>query len=255
MNEFLHSLRSNTKDKRYNRNHRRSNEGNHYNRDNNRKPYNARNQQNNNYEKSAINQELLESVKSYLENIVVNQNYLLETSERKAVAEERKATAMESIAVSISKMAGISSTEIMEELKSYEPVPPVKRVQKPSVQKGTEKEITQKENNTQQVAEEKKVEVVQEKPIEQKQEKPVEQKQEKPVEQKQEKSIVSGETDRAKSLISMSKEEVMDEITKMRNEGSTYDQIANYLTEQKLPTFSGRGSWHAQTIHRLYQKS
>ena len=42
-------------------------------------------------------------------------------------------------------------------------------------------------------------------------------------------------------------------IAQMRKEGATYDQIAAYLTDNKFPTFSSRGRWHAQTIHRLCQ--
>jgi rubrerythrin len=32
----------------------------------------------------------------------------------------------------------------------------------------------------------------------------------------------------------------------------TYEEVAAYLEKNKIPTFSGRGRWHAQTIHRLY---
>ena len=31
----------------------------------------------------------------------------------------------------------------------------------------------------------------------------------------------------------------------------TLEQVADYLTKNNIPTFSGRGRWHAQTIHRL----
>ncbi len=43
----------------------------------------------------------------------------------------------------------------------------------------------------------------------------------------------------------------MNIIQTMRNEGATYDQIAKHLVDLGQPTFSGRGEWHAQTIHRL----
>ena len=43
-------------------------------------------------------------------------------------------------------------------------------------------------------------------------------------------------------------------IRSMRKSGSTYDQIAGYLDEQQIPTFSNKGRWHAQTIHRICQK-
>jgi len=50
------------------------------------------------------------------------------------------------------------------------------------------------------------------------------------------------------------REEVMDIIHTMRKQGATYDQVAKHLVELGQPTFSGRGEWHAQTIHRLCSK-
>ena len=50
------------------------------------------------------------------------------------------------------------------------------------------------------------------------------------------------------------RDEVMDMIHTMRKQGATYDQIAKHLVELGQPTFSGRGEWHAQTIHRLCSK-
>ena len=47
------------------------------------------------------------------------------------------------------------------------------------------------------------------------------------------------------------KDEVIDIIRSMREERATYAEIAEVLTEKGIPTFSGRGDWHAQTIHRL----
>ena len=50
------------------------------------------------------------------------------------------------------------------------------------------------------------------------------------------------------------REKVMDIIHTMRDQGATYDQIAKHLVGLGQPTFSGRGEWHAQTIHRLCSK-
>jgi len=47
---------------------------------------------------------------------------------------------------------------------------------------------------------------------------------------------------------------IMDIIHSMRAEGATFDQVASHLVELGQPTFSGRGEWHAQTIHRLCNK-
>ncbi len=44
---------------------------------------------------------------------------------------------------------------------------------------------------------------------------------------------------------------VLDMIFSMRNNSSTYNEIANYLIKKNIPTFSGKGRWHAQTIHRI----
>lgn len=50
------------------------------------------------------------------------------------------------------------------------------------------------------------------------------------------------------------RDRVVQLIRTMRKNGSTYDQIAGYLDQQQIPTFSNKGKWHAQTIHRLCQK-
>ena len=47
------------------------------------------------------------------------------------------------------------------------------------------------------------------------------------------------------------REKVMQIIESMREKGATFDQVAKYLVEINQPTFSGRGEWHAQTVHRL----
>lgn len=48
------------------------------------------------------------------------------------------------------------------------------------------------------------------------------------------------------------KKKILEMIQKLRLENTTYEEISDYLNQQKVPTFSGRGRWHAQTIHRLY---
>lgn len=52
----------------------------------------------------------------------------------------------------------------------------------------------------------------------------------------------------------LGRDEVMEIIHTMRADGATYDQVASRLIELGQPTFSGRGEWHAQTIHRLCGK-
>ncbi|WP_022664789.1 hypothetical protein [Desulfospira joergensenii] len=52
----------------------------------------------------------------------------------------------------------------------------------------------------------------------------------------------------------MGREEIMEIINSMREQGATFDQVAKRLIELGQPTFSGRGEWHAQTVHRLCSK-
>jgi len=47
------------------------------------------------------------------------------------------------------------------------------------------------------------------------------------------------------------KDEILALIRTMRKNEATFAAIADYLKEKGIPTFSGRGEWHAQTIHRL----
>ena len=53
----------------------------------------------------------------------------------------------------------------------------------------------------------------------------------------------------------MSRENIVQIIHEMYDSGSTYNEIAQYLASKNIPTFSGRGNWHAQTIHRLYKEA
>lgn len=47
------------------------------------------------------------------------------------------------------------------------------------------------------------------------------------------------------------KDDIISIINRMRDQGATFATIAEYLSDKGIPTFSGRGHWHAQTIHRL----
>ncbi len=54
-----------------------------------------------------------------------------------------------------------------------------------------------------------------------------------------------------KPLNSMPREDVLNIILSMREEGATYGKIADHLEDENIPTFSRKGKWHAQTIHRV----
>lgn len=66
-----------------------------------------------------------------------------------------------------------------------------------------------------------------------------------------EKKSVVAETKQAEL---MPRDAIMDIIQSMRETGATFDQVAKRLIELGQPTFSGRGEWHAQTVHRLCSK-
>lgn len=40
-------------------------------------------------------------------------------------------------------------------------------------------------------------------------------------------------------------------ILKHYKKGATYKEIAAHLNKNKIPTFSGSGNWHSQTVHRI----
>lgn len=50
------------------------------------------------------------------------------------------------------------------------------------------------------------------------------------------------------------KKKTLELIHSMRKDGVSYEKVANYLDSNKIPTFSGRGKWRGQTIHRLCNK-
>ncbi len=58
---------------------------------------------------------------------------------------------------------------------------------------------------------------------------------------------------KVKKPLDANRKKVLQIIAKMRSEGETFDKIALFLEKESLQTFSNRGQWHAQTVHRLYQ--
>ncbi len=64
---------------------------------------------------------------------------------------------------------------------------------------------------------------------------------------------VPSKRERRKRKLTPRKKELLDLINKLRDEKDmTYDEIVTYLQKNNIPTFSGRGRWHSQTVHRLY---
>lgn len=58
---------------------------------------------------------------------------------------------------------------------------------------------------------------------------------------------------RARKPLDQNRKKILQVIASMRDKGETFDNIALQLEKENLGTFSGRGQWHAQTVHRLYQ--
>jgi hypothetical protein len=64
----------------------------------------------------------------------------------------------------------------------------------------------------------------------------------------------AADSSKLKKISKDEKNKILDLIVSMRENNSTYEQIADYLEAERIPTFSNKGHWHAQTIHRLYQQ-
>jgi len=251
MNDFLQSIRNQSKDKRYQHNNQSrrpyDNNGNGSNGSNSSNASNASNashhhnqqnhhnnqqqqyqnnvhrnndNQNNNYRNNDRNNdnrrynqrprndfgqkdESLGLIKELLETMVAQQGQAMEIYERRAIAEERKAEAIEEIASIISSLAGAEFPAIDKVVSGID-----------AVAREFEDEM---DFNDEEAMEE---DLDQEEP----------------------------------PAAELSKDEIINLIHKMRAEGSTYNDVAAHLTGMGLPTFSGRGKWHAQTIHRLCQQ-
>jgi len=64
---------------------------------------------------------------------------------------------------------------------------------------------------------------------------------------------IHGRKRRSKRYLDPNRKKVMETIASMREKNATYQEIAEKLELENLKTFSGRGKWHAQTVHRLCQ--
>lgn len=55
----------------------------------------------------------------------------------------------------------------------------------------------------------------------------------------------------SKKASDAAREKAMKIIKAQRKKGLSFEKIARHLESQKIPTFSGKGSWRGQTIHKL----
>ncbi len=192
--------------------------------------------------------DVMDNLTNQVETLVKNQEYMITVQERQADLLQRQADAIEMVLGHLNigpdmtpapafENHYVSSQDPEEDFDAAEPVKAVEAVE-PVKTEGTVEELLKAE-----LAEEKMKETVQApaKPVLRKRRKVVSPK---PAVQAQ----PQGNADL------LPREEVMDIIDSMRKEGATYDQVAKRLVDLGQPTFSGRGEWHAQTIHRLCSK-
>jgi hypothetical protein len=57
-----------------------------------------------------------------------------------------------------------------------------------------------------------------------------------------------------KAPFNLGRKEVINLIIALRKEGKSFKHVAVYLGEQNIPTFSGKGVWHAPTVANLLKK-
>lgn len=172
----------------------------------------------------------IENLTGHIETLVKNQDYMISVQERTADMLERQAIAIERI-VDYLNIAPEPKTELQTE------EAPEKTFQNHYVtSRNPEPDIIEPVEAPVEIS----VECIE--PL-------------KPILRKR-KKVTAKKTEIAAATDSklLSREVVMDIINNMRAEGATFDQVASHLIELGQPTFSGRGEWHAQTIHRLCNK-
>ncbi len=171
--------------------------------------------------------EAIENLCSHIETLAKNQDYLINVQERTADMLERQAIAIERIVEHLNIAPELSAEESMEENEparvfEHHYVTPQKSEPVPIASVEATVEATAPEKSSIRIRKK----VVTEKPKE---------------------TVPTGSQ-------LLGREAVMDIIHTMRSGGATFDQVAARLIELGQPTFSGRGEWHAQTIHRLCNK-
>jgi len=176
--------------------------------------------------------EAIENLNSHIEILVKNQDYLVNAQEKTADMLERQVIAIERIVNHLNIAPGkqpIPEKEIVSK-KTFEHHYVTPKKPKPEITEPVKAPL----KNTEPV-----------KPVLRKRKKLVTNKAKKTASPKKNTSIDNK---------LLSREAVMDIIHSMRAESATFGQVASRLIELGQPTFSRRGEWHAQTIHRLCNK-
>ncbi len=233
MNDFLHNLRNGSSDRQQVVTRKTQNKANHYSTQRSHSNNGFQNRGFQNFKKPLINNfsgnqklmdditpsllvEAIDSLNTNMEILSQNQKYLVKAQERTAEMMERQVIAIEKI------------------LDHIDIVP--KQLIPQNATK--EKAVDTKEDNIKIADSIDHLKTA--KPI-------VKEK------KKSTKKPIKAKTNKSKTKL-LKRDEIMDIIEKMRKEGATFDQVAKRLIELGQPTFSGRGEWHAQTVHRICNK-
>ena len=220
-----------------------------------------------------ISSEIIENITLLADTIIKNQEFLAAVHERRAAAEERKADSLEEIAEYLRLIAvpplqdeecfqdgvymgdedveeGVGGmtevafdqpqpeyTKKVETVSFQERVAEVPSFQEREVEVPVKKRRGRKPNALK-LAEQNAINL-----------EPVKEKVKVLKRTKAEKMEAAQENLANKELLS--RPEIMKIVDSMRKQGATFDQVAQHLVELGQPTFSGRGEWHAQTVHRL----
>lgn len=232
--------------------------------------------------------EIIESITSFIDIMAKNQEFLVDSQERKASAEERKANALENIAASMRFIAIPSDDEEdlhdkgkVEKFVNEKPAPeeifeftPPEEVELP-VYDETPSDL--KNNQIKAASTQKAKSSTKANSATGSQSSAQPQSSAKTKSSAQPKSSIKAKTygkaekepvkvikrtksQKAKAEPStvkkgiLSRDDVMAKIYSMREKGETFEQVAQFFVEIGQPTFSGRGEWHAQTVHRLCSK-
>ncbi|MFH1155771.1 MAG: hypothetical protein V1793_18335 [Pseudomonadota bacterium] len=285
MNDFLQSLRGGQKDKRNPKTRRGFDNTNHFNSTSHYQQPPYQNVRSGNLKRGTriaqqpplddpmpiVDTDIMDSLRTLTEAIVKNQEILTETYERRVVAEERKASALEDIADYLRALASQSSqdegNDFNEDDQAFvsmpedpEPYPetrnmapdyaepmeeepvrtkPVRRYvkSKPAADTPKHHKVVKEPVKVLKRTRAQKLEALGQAGNEGIAAKPV--------------KTVTPKTDQPGIL---PREEVMNIIQTMRDQGATFDEVAQHFKSLGQPTFSGRGEWHAQTVHRLCNK-
>ncbi len=204
------------------------------------RPGNGRqNYQSNSGEKiSLLSPETVDTIVSLIRMMTTNQELLLDVQERRVAAEERKANALENIAAYFSALSAqddlqtedgemVMDDSFHEEEEKFSAEP---SLLDDSTEFCSESKQDTPQNNIRKTINSGTT----------------------ATEKKEKSSDTPSEVSLDKKVLS--REDAMETIYRMRDQGATFNQIAEYFIEIGQPTFSGKGKWHAQTIHRLMQK-